>query len=201
MMENNWLQTDEADDVAGSVRHALQCLNMVGQDRQAWKWFALSLHSALQGASVCHLVSTASPVEAVYPMNAAKFLNYFEESRTNAVAKPPETRIMALPDLLKAARKPNSAGDRSNNLGIPITDTELERLSKFHTTVRNQFVHFEPMGWSLEVSGLPAIARLVARIVLDILNAGWAFRHKDHEWKEDLKTELKQLANCETPSG
>lgn len=199
-MESNWLHTDEADDVAGSVRHALRCLEMAGEDKQAWKWFALALHSAIQGACVCHLVSTASPVGAVYPDNAAKFLSYFEESRTNPDAKPPEARIMALPDLLKAARKPNSAGDRSNGRGIPITDAELEWLRRFHITVRNQFVHFEPMGWSLKVSGLPAIARLVARILSDILNAGWAFRHKENEWKEALQGALQQLANCETPS-
>jgi hypothetical protein len=200
MMKDNWLQTDEADDVAGSVRHALQCLEMVGQDKQAWKWFVLALHSAIQGACVCNLVSTASPVGAVYPENATKFINYFEESRTNPDAKPPEARIMALPDLLKAVRKPNSAGDRSNNLGISITDGELEWLGRFHTIFRNQFVHFDPMGWSLEISGLPAIGRLVARILSDILNAGWAFRHKDHEWKEALQIGLQQLANCETPS-
>lgn len=195
MTEDNWLETDESDDVAGSVRHALRCRGLVGQDAQAWKWFALALHSAIQGACVCHLVSTASPVGAIYPENAASFLAFFEERRTNPDAKPPEARIMALPDLLKAARKPYSAGDGSNELGILVSDAELEWLRHFHTTLRNQFTHFEPMGWSIEVTGIPEIASLVARIVSDIADAGWAFRHKDAEWKQALKTELQNLTN------
>lgn len=85
---------------------------------------------------------------------------------------------MALPGLLKAARKPHSAGDRSNDQGIAISDAELEWLNRFHSSVRNQFTHFEPMGWSLEVSGIPEIAMLVARIVSEITDTGWAFRHK-----------------------
>lgn len=188
-----WLQTDEADDVAGSLRHALQCLTQVDHDQQAWKWLALALHSTLQGACVCHLVTTAPPIGAVYPENATEFIRYFEESRANPHAKPPEARLMALPGLLKAARKPNSAGDRSNDHGIVLSDAELQWLQRFHTSVRNQFVHFEPMGWSLEVSGIPELAKLIARVVSEIADVGWAFRHKDQEWIAALRTDLRLL--------
>lgn len=194
-----WLRTDEADDTAGSVRHALLCRDNAARDPQAWKWLALAVHSALQGGCVCHLVTTASPVGAVYPKNAAEFLRYFEESRTDPNAKPPEARLMALPDLLKAVRKPCSAGDRSNRAGIPISDAELAWLHRFHTAVRNQFVHFEPSGWSLEVSGIPAIAALAARILGGIADVGWAFRHKEREWLEAFKADLDRLAAIQPP--
>ncbi|SKC02554.1 hypothetical protein [Sphingopyxis flava] len=193
MTGDRWFQTDESDDVAGSLRHALRCLPLIDKDPQVWKWFALALHSTLQGACVCHLVSTATPIGAVYPENAAKFISFFEESRANPDAKPPEARLMALPGLLKAARKPHSAGDRSNDQGIAISDAELEWLNRFHASVRNQFTHFEPMGWSLEVSGFPEIAMLVARIVSEIADTGWAFRHKDREWISELKANLGRL--------
>ena len=58
-MSENWLITDESNDVAGSIRHALRTASFVGEDPQAWKWIALALHSALQGACVCHLSTTA----------------------------------------------------------------------------------------------------------------------------------------------
>lgn len=56
-----WFRTDEAEDVAGSVRHCLVSLSLTYADDQAWKWVALSLHAALQGACVCHLATTAPP--------------------------------------------------------------------------------------------------------------------------------------------
>lgn len=190
-----WIRSDEAEDVAGSVRHALRAAGMTGEDPQAWKWAALALHSALQGACVCHLTTTAVPIGAVTPRNASEWIAYFERSRHDANAEPPRTQLMALPDLLKAVRKPHSAGDRSNQSGIGISDGDLAWLRRFHEQVRNQFVHFEPMGWSLEVSGIPELAALVARIIGDIVATGWGFRHQDRAWDEALANDLARLAS------
>lgn len=193
--EENWIRTDESDDVAGSVRHALRCASQVGGDDQLWKWIALALHSALQGACVCHLTTSFVPVGAVTARNAAEWISYHEQSYTDPDARPPRTQLMALPDLLKAVRKPNSAGDRSNDAGVALTDAELAWLRRFHDSVRNQFVHFEPMGWSLEVSGISAIGSLVARIMGEILSAGYGFRHKGRVWREALAADLARLSS------
>lgn len=193
--EGRWIQTDEAEDVAASVRHALRCFPFTSDDEQAWKWVALALHSAIQGACVCHLVTTASPVGAVTERNAAEWLDYFEATRSDAKAPPPQTYLMALPDLLRAIRRPHSAGDRRNAEGVRVTDQELAWLRRFHETVRNQFVHFEPMGWSVEVSGIPDLAKLIARVIDQILVVGWAFRHKDDDWQRALRGNLSLLAS------
>jgi len=120
-----WIDTDEAEDVAGSIRHVERCMSLVSQDEQTWKWISLALHSAIQGACICHLVTMAAPIGVVTEKNAGKGLKYFEESRNNPHVEPPETYIMPLPDLLKSVRKPFSAGDRSNAKGIQINDQEL----------------------------------------------------------------------------
>lgn len=197
MTADNWLQTDEADDVAGSIRHALRSAEFVAEDPQAWKWVALALHSALQGACVCHLTGTAPPIGAVTPRNASEWLAYHEKSRSDPEAKPPRTWLMELPDLLKAIRRPHSAGDRSNLTGIELSDAEFNWLHGFHKAVRNQFVHFEPMGWSLEISGIPEIAALASRIVRDIAETAWAFRHKEQEWHRQLNDDLKRLETAD----
>ena len=125
MLTEQWVQTDEAEDVAASLRHAIRCRQFTADDPQAWKWVALALHSALQGACVCHLVTTASPVGAVTKRNAAEWLAYFDASRSDPAAKPPQSYLMALPDLLKAVRRPRSAGDRGNAAGVDIGDRDL----------------------------------------------------------------------------
>ena len=190
-----WIRTDEAEDVAASVRHALRCRAMVDQDPQAWKWVALGLHAALQGTLVCHLVTTASPLGVVTDKNAQEWVDYFEASRTDSERRPPKTRLLDLPELIKLARKPGSAGDGRSSGLVRVTDAELVWLRRFHAEVRNQFVHFEPMGWSVEVSGLSALAALTSRIIDDALQVGWAFRHKDGEWHAALEAQLAVLAN------
>lgn len=199
-MAKNWIQTNEAEDVAGSIRHVIRAAQFVGEDSLAWKWVVMALHSALQGACVCHLVTTAAPVGAVTERNAGEWLAFFEDSRTNPNAKPPETHLMGLPDLLKAVRRPNSAGDGSNVAGVAISESELNWLLRFHKEIRNQFAHFEPMGWSIEVSGIPQIAKLVARIIGDILKTGWAFRHQDRTQREEMQRSLHTLETIEWPT-
>lgn len=198
-MVEKWIQTDAPEDVAGSIRQAIRAAQLVADDAQAWKWVVISLHSALQGACVCHLTTTAEPIGAVTKTNAKQWRAYLEESRENPNAKPPKTILMSLPDLLKAVRKPCSAGDSSNVGGIGISETELNWLQRFHADIRNQFTHFEPMSWSIEVSGIPEIAKLVARIIGEILECGWAFRHLESAQREELKQNLRALAEIKWP--
>ena len=195
-----WIQIDEAEDVVGSLRHVIRTAQFVGEDQLAWKWVVLALHSALQGACVCHLTSTAAPVGAVTERNAAEWLAYFEDSRSNPNARAPKTYLMGLPDLLAAVRKPYSAGDRSNAAGVELSDSELSWLRRFHEVFRNQFVHFEPIGWSIEVSGIPEIAKLVVRIIEDIMQIGWACRNQNVEQREEMKCILQTLTALEWPA-
>lgn len=193
----SWIQTDEAEDVAASVRHAVRCLAYASEDQQSWKWFCLALHSALQGACVCHLVTTASPVGAVTKKNTGEWFAYFEVSRSNSNIKPPGIYLMNLPDLLQSVREPNSAGDGSNTAGVSMTDQELDWLKRFHKEIRNQFMHFAPQGWSIEISGLLDLAKLIARVIGEILEVGWAFRHQSDDWKMSLHRDLSSLAQTE----
>jgi len=195
-----WVETDEAEDVAGSVRHVLRCWPLAAKDPQAFKWAALALHAALQGACVCHLTTTTTPVGAVTDRNAGEWLAYFERSRTDPEAKPPETYLMTLPDLLKTIRKPDTIGGGAPGPGVPIADGELNWLLRFHDGLRNQFIHFSPQGWSIEISGLPGLAELTARIITAVLDAGWGFRQKNQAWNEALRADLKALAILATAS-
>lgn len=188
-----WIRTDEAEDVAASVRHALRCWDMTADDPQAWKWVMLALHSALQGACVCHLLSTAHPVGPLTKRNTEEWLTYFEASRADPSILPPtRTELMALPDLLKAVRKPGTAGDGVSP-PITVSSGEFNWLRRFHDEVRNQLVHFAPMGWGIEVSGMRGLASLIGRLVGDVLEAGWGFRHKDGAWGAALRADLARF--------
>lgn len=190
---DQWISTNEADDVAGSLRHAIAVRRMVDADPLAWKWVALALHSALQGACVCHLTTTAAPVGSLTKKSTEEWLTFLNAAARSGLARP-KTTLMALPDLLKAIRRARSAGDGSNAPGIAVSDAELTWLRRFHDTVRNQFVHFAPMGWSLEVSGIPGIGALAARIIAGIDEAGWGFRHMDADWRSALQSNLRHMS-------
>lgn len=199
--KETWIRTDEAEDVAASVRHVLRCWAIVPEDEQAWKWVALALHAALQGACVSHLLTTAKPLGAVTNANAKEWMEYFDKSRLGTVARP-KTRLMNLPELIKTARMGGSSGGGGDARGVKVSDSELQWLRRFHEEIRNQFVHFEPMGWSIEVSGLPGLSQLISRIIGEIFEIGWAFRHKNDAWKEAFAADLKRLGSLQIcPTG
>ena len=188
-MENEvYFKTDEALDVLGCLRHAIRCINAVGEDDQIYRWVILSIHAALQGACVCELTDTMGPLDAVREDTRKKLIAYYNQ---NQLLDPleidrPKMFLLNLPELLNAIRDASS----NQNGAIEISDSELEWLKRFHSW-RNQFVHFAPTSWSIELSGLPDLIALVARIIQGIFERGWAFRHL----AEDDKSELGMCLN------
>ena len=102
MNGERWIQTDESEDVAGSVRHAFWTATFLADDAQAWKWMLLSLHSALQGSCICHLTTTAAPVGALTRQNTKEWLEFFERQRTDPSVQMPKTHLLSLLYLLEA---------------------------------------------------------------------------------------------------
>ena len=49
------------------------------------------------------------------------------------------------------------------------------------------------MGWSLEVSGIATFGALVSRIVREVLELGYGFRHADKAWRAPLRIQLDLL--------
>jgi hypothetical protein len=49
------------------------------------------------------------------------------------------------------------------------------------------------MGWSIEVSGVPNLTNLGVRLIREIADFGWAFRHKDEAWLKKLQASLTEL--------
>ena len=151
----------------------------------------------MQGACVCLLLKTAEPLGVVTKRNEKEWIHYFEQGRSDASVPRPSTELMPLPELLKAVRKPNSSGKMPNAKQILITDNELEYLKRIHTEFRNQFTHFQPVGWSIEISGIPEIAKLISRIIKDILDSGGAFIHMNYTERESMRADLQQLSKME----
>lgn len=192
-MDEVWLRTDESEDVAASIRHCRASLALSQTDLHAIKWVLLSLHSALQGACVCHLTTTFGPVGAVTKQNTMEWIKWSEDGRNDSTLSPPATKIANLPDLLKRIRKSYSAGDGSNASGISLSNSEYDWWNRIHSDIRNQFTHFAPMGWSVDVSGVPALVQLTTRLIRDIAAVGWAFRHTNADWKSELMANLVKL--------
>jgi hypothetical protein len=149
-MERNpprYLRTDEQDDAIRSLEWAARLSQSVATDRYLWKWILVALHNAAQGFMVLALWD-GNGLRALRDNVAAKWLKAHRLGAPYPVEKLDE--FLNLYAKVKTRRGSKAAFQPGAN-----HDRSLRRLNAF----RNEFIHFAPKGWSLELALLPPICR------------------------------------------
>jgi hypothetical protein len=209
-----WLQIDEATDVSASLRHFAVCVGLVKQDATAWKWAIISIHNALQGAMTCHLSGTANmgcldkrSIEAWCDWRERDRLgeinwiegaaNEFGIPSRSAASKEdqPPHKYMATPQtLFDRLSKEKLRYEGGCGAVLPITSGQ-RRSFKILNELRNQFSHFTPMGWSIEVTGLPEIFSDMIEVIRSIAVDPWPFRHLDDVEQCSMRNLIVEIQN------
>ena len=209
---NSWLEIDEATDVVASLRHMLHLLKLVSADSTIWKWVILSMHSALQGAMVCHLNGTANS-GCRSTKSAAAWLDWHERDRRGEInwinlesdeyglpSKTPATKAdfppreyLAKPsELFERLMKPKKRLELGVGQILRISVAQRRAFKKLDE-LRNQFIHFSPMGWSIEIDGLPTICSEMLSVISMIESDDWPFRHLKPQSRAELKNLILEL--------
>jgi hypothetical protein len=144
-----WLHTDEHEEAVSALEFMLESASKLASDIYRWRWIIISLHSALQGFMVIALRHS----DGSGPVPDAIITQILDAHQ----AKEPQPRellhkFLVLYRLLKSRRMDRYVhSQRFRPQGTQ--NRSVCRLNQ----LRNEFIHFTPKGWSLEVSGLPQI--------------------------------------------
>ena len=208
---SSFVHTDERLDVLASLEQCALSLIETKRSDCAWKWAVLSLHSALQGAMICHLSGTAQ-VGALTERSAARWHDWHEKDRRGEIDRVedgagefgiPSRRIKhpsdkLLEDYVASARelfkRLTSVPSRLESAGGPIVVTSKHRKSfrRLHD-LRNAFTHFSPKGWSIEVELIRDAMRDVLDVIERIEQDDWPFRHMDGRDRTRLRQKISEL--------
>lgn len=144
-----WLSTDEIQEAVSCLEMATECLGRVSEDVFRWRWVLVALHAALQGFMVAVLRGTNNLL-AMPDKLAGKWLEaHYADLPT------PDDRLDSFPSLFK---KVQSERMRFYTMSRPLQPTASQRRSVTRlNSLRNDFAHFVPRCWALEISGLPLI--------------------------------------------
>ena len=209
---NSWLEIDEATDVVASLRHTLHLFKFVSADSTIWKWVILSMHSATQGAMVCHLNGTdnlgcLSEISGAAKLDWREHNRRFEINRINLgsdeyglPSKRPATKAdfqpreyLAKPsELFERLMKPTKRLESGVGQILQISVAQRRAFKKLDE-LRNQFIHFSPMGWSIEIAGLPTICSEMLSVISMIESDDWPFRHLKPQSRAELKNLILEL--------
>lgn len=162
MSSRTYLRTDEREEAVRSLEWAAAQSRSIAKDPYQWKWVLVALHNAVQGFMVLSLWN-GNGLLALRDKVAAKWL----DAHRNGGEYPVEKLDEFLNLYKKVKNKDNfHVIDAGPFIPRATHDDSFIRLN----SLRNEFTHFTPKGWSLELRGLP-------RICLDTLDLieffGW----------------------------
>ena len=208
----SFIYIDERLDVLASLELCAVSLTHTRQTERAWKWVVLSLHSALQGAMVCHLSGTAQ-LGALTKQNASKWLDWYNSRRHSETesmqenydesgvpithaednGEPAPVEFVASADVLferlycKSKRVEDSFGKV-----ISVNEQQKKSFDRLHR-LRHKFTHFSPKGWSIELNYIKEISCDVLQVLGLILDDPWTFIHMSDEDRIALHSKFKEI--------
>jgi hypothetical protein len=148
MRARDYLRFDAIEDVLSSLDLLALVAGLVRKQPSYWKWMIVAAHGGLQGAMVCALNDT-SGVSVLDNKSARKTLKWYDARKGTM----PQGRLADFKSLLARCQDKSRMEDEP----LVLTKEQLKDLRRLHEEFRNNFSHFTPMSWSIEIAGLPRI--------------------------------------------
>lgn len=149
MRSNRYLRTNEKEDAVRSIEWFARLVTEASKDPHQWKWALVALHGAAQGFMVLALW-WGNGLHALRDRVAAKWLEAYRNGGPFPVEKLDE--FLNLYAKVKDDKLLPGLGARNFTPGAT-HDESMRRLND----LRNQFIHFTPKGWSIELALLPKV--------------------------------------------
>lgn len=134
-----------------------------------WKWVILSLHSSLYGFAVAACRGTDS-------------------SSVITVSKKGYESLISFDEALKRCQNDSIPPGKC----LELSDSEKESIRKLTKHLRNEFEHFQPKGWSIEIHGMPQIALNVLKVIRFLALDCSFYVHLSSTQKRKIKSIIAQ---------
>lgn len=179
-MANENINTNHALDVICSLQLTWTSLQQTAENNLTWKWVIISLHSAFQGAMVCHLSDT-NQFDAFKAKDEQKWLVWHESdtNQDNVRDKDaPRLKLVRTGELFDRISDSERAAAFPGQDNIEVGEDQRKAFDEL-CGFRNDFTHFTPKSWIIPIAELPNLVFQIVSLIESISNDGWAFRHLD----------------------
>lgn len=172
-----YLRTDEVRELVEALRQVATQLVAARTDNYAWKWAIIAMQNALQNAIVL-TISGTDQLGALSKKAAREWMEAYEQDRADY----PEPWLASFLELYGRMKQ------RTHFSTSTDADRDIERLVKF----RNDFIHFTPKGWSIELAGLPRILQNALAVVEHLDGQGHIVWYVDED-REAAQAAITQI--------
>lgn len=165
-MTEEFYRTDLKENAIDDLEKLFKFLELTKQDKSYWKWVIIALHNslykfmllALSGGSVYSDIWKRVEKQKVGLVDKIKLFH-------------PKNKIICF---LQAFERIKNAKKMGGKPFVSNSDVD-EAMERLNTELRNQFFHFKPIDWSIEISLMREIIQKTLPIIRFILSE---FREK-----------------------
>ena len=152
MPNQKYLETDELNEAVRDLEQVGRFLEMISSEIYYWKWVILALHSSLQGFMVAALKGSAG-LNVLTKKSAEEWL---KAHRAGSRTYPPQ-KLDSFPNLYKKIKTEMMVMYHGSQKFIATKeqDWSVKKLG----SLRNNYIHFQPMLWLISRKGLPDITK------------------------------------------
>ena len=137
-IEGKYLTISEETNALDFLAKAALFIKQTEQDNIAWKWVIISLHSALYGFAIC----------------ACKGTNKYNVTKETKKGD----KLVGFWEALELCQNPDVMRMLIHSKPLVLTQDQKKSLEFLTNELRNNFEHYLPKLWSIELHGLTRIA-------------------------------------------
>lgn len=138
-MKPVYLRLTEEINALDYLNKSFYFIKKTPEEKIAWKWVVLTLHSSLYGFAICACRGTNS-------------FSVVNENRRGQV------RLISFSEALKKCQNPKIMHITINSKHLVLTESQKKSIWQLKKNLRDNFEHYQPSSWSIEIHGLPHIA-------------------------------------------
>lgn len=181
------LRTDTTKEAFKSLEKLDETLLLATSDVYQWKWAIIILHNCMQAFMVLVLEGT-NQIDVV--KNRDKYANCLYKLSQNIEMDAEMKKILSDTQLDFFLKLYSKIKDSSNtqqlwNDSLFVATEEQDDAMELLNDYRNQFIHFLPCSWGIELSGLTYIFISVMSVIqFMIRNGNFMYKFEDEEKRQ-----------------
>jgi len=173
IIREKWLRFTAETNALDFLERAGRFIQQTESDTKAWKWVILSLHGALYGFAICACRST-------------DYGNIIHKTKKGV------ERLISLDDALRICQDGEWMGTLSGGKPLELNESQIYSIKKLKKSLRNNFEHYIPKGWSIEIHGLPGIAMDILDIIRFLAVETFRYQHLSQSQRRRIKSIIFQ---------
>ena len=189
----HYLRIDEKENAIDSLQKAAEFLKNIENDPLYWKWFIVAIHHAVYHFMLLALQNT--DLSGIWKEHLNKGLPKLVDyglSRKVVDTNNSENQLVNFIEAFKRIQKPDQMSGYVNAKPFVAEIKHKEAATDLNTILRNNFVHFSPKGWSIEISFIiKAVLPMLEVVEFLVLNSGRLFM--DEQQRNSVQSDIAQI--------